>query len=59
MTTWTLWLGARLVVGGSTAQIKHQAGVARALWVLACSPSRPRRHPGLPRPKAGSPPTGG
>ncbi|WP_370185279.1 hypothetical protein [Rhodococcus wratislaviensis] len=35
MTTWTLWLGALLVVGGSTAQIKHQAGVARALWVLA------------------------
>ena len=35
MTTWTLWLGALLVVGGSTAQLKHQAGVARALWVLA------------------------
>ncbi|EID79005.1 MULTISPECIES: hypothetical protein [Rhodococcus] len=35
MTTWTLWLGALLVVGGSTAQIKHQTGAARALWVLA------------------------
>ncbi|PQP13936.1 hypothetical protein [Rhodococcus opacus] len=35
MTTWTLWLGALLVVVGSTAQIKHQTGAARALWVLA------------------------
>ncbi|QTJ71436.1 hypothetical protein HYG77_39125 (plasmid) [Rhodococcus sp. ZPP] len=35
MTTWTLWLGALLVVGGSAAQIKHQPGSARALWVLA------------------------
>ncbi|MDH6291958.1 hypothetical protein [Rhodococcus opacus] len=35
MTTWTLWIGALLVVGGSVAQLKHQAAAARALWVLA------------------------
>ncbi len=35
MTTWTLWLGALLVVGGSAAQIKHQAVAARALWLFA------------------------
>jgi hypothetical protein len=35
MTTWTLWIGALLVVGGSAAQLKHQAAAARALWVLA------------------------
>ncbi|MFD7010689.1 hypothetical protein [Rhodococcus jostii] len=35
MTTWTLWIGALLVVGGSTAQLKHQAAAARVLWVLA------------------------
>ncbi|ANS32617.1 putative membrane protein (plasmid) [Rhodococcus opacus] len=35
MTTWTLWLGALLVVGGSAALFKHQAVAARALWVLA------------------------
>ncbi|MGV9866115.1 hypothetical protein [Rhodococcus koreensis] len=35
MTTLTLWLGALLVVGGSTAQLTHRSGAARALWVLA------------------------
>jgi len=35
MTTWTLWLGALLVVGGSAALLKDQAVAARALWVLA------------------------
>ncbi|WP_016881783.1 MULTISPECIES: hypothetical protein [unclassified Rhodococcus (in: high G+C Gram-positive bacteria)] len=35
MTTWTLWIGALLVVGGSVAQLAHQVVVARALWVLA------------------------
>ncbi|MFE7421825.1 hypothetical protein [Rhodococcus sp. NPDC057529] len=35
MTTWTLWIGALLVVGGSVAQLIHQAAAARALWVLA------------------------
>ncbi len=35
MTTWTLWLGALLVVGGSTAQLTHRSGAARAPWVLA------------------------
>ncbi|WAM19713.1 hypothetical protein [Rhodococcus sp. JS3073] len=35
MTTWTLWIGALLVVGGSAAQLAHQAAAARALWVLA------------------------
>ncbi|UDH01662.1 hypothetical protein [Rhodococcus opacus] len=35
MTSWTLWIGALLVVGGSAAQIKYQAVAARALWVLA------------------------
>ena len=35
MTTWTLWIGALLVVGGSAAQLNHQAVAARALWVLA------------------------
>ncbi|MDT2009479.1 hypothetical protein FXW78_46855 [Rhodococcus opacus] len=35
MTTWTLWLGALLVVGGSAAQITHRAGAARILWLLA------------------------
>ncbi|MDV7246374.1 MULTISPECIES: hypothetical protein [Rhodococcus] len=35
MTTWTLWLGALLVVGGSAAQIKRQAVAARALWLFA------------------------
>jgi hypothetical protein len=33
MTTWTLWIGAVLVVGGSATQITHQAGAARALWL--------------------------
>ncbi|QSE86105.1 hypothetical protein [Rhodococcus koreensis] len=35
MTTWTLWIGALLVVGGSAAQLTHHTGAARALWVLA------------------------
>ncbi|GCE37818.1 hypothetical protein Rhow_000664 [Rhodococcus wratislaviensis] len=35
MTTWTLWIGALLVVGGSAAHLKHQAVAARGLWVLA------------------------
>ncbi|MFC9557727.1 hypothetical protein ACFTWF_43745 [Rhodococcus sp. NPDC056960] len=35
MTTWTLWLGAVLVVGGSVAHIKHQTVAARVLWALA------------------------
>ncbi|MGV9861411.1 hypothetical protein [Rhodococcus koreensis] len=35
MTTWILWLGALLVVGGSTVQLTHRSGVARVLWVLA------------------------
>ncbi|MGV9870860.1 hypothetical protein [Rhodococcus koreensis] len=35
MTTWTLWIGAVLVVGGSVALIQHRAGAARALWLLA------------------------
>ena len=35
MTTWTLWIGALLVVGGSLAQLKHQTAAARALWVFA------------------------
>ncbi|RYF40732.1 MAG: hypothetical protein EOO27_47285 [Comamonadaceae bacterium] len=35
MTTWTLWLGALLVVGGSAALLKDQAVAARAPWVLA------------------------
>jgi hypothetical protein len=34
-TTWTLWIGALLVVSGAAAQLKHQAVAARALWVLA------------------------
>ncbi|RZI53531.1 MAG: hypothetical protein EOP16_02325 [Pseudonocardia sp.] len=35
MTTWTLWIGALLVVGGSAAQLTHRTGAARVLWVLA------------------------
>ncbi|MGW4337702.1 hypothetical protein ACWEK5_33550 [Rhodococcus koreensis] len=35
MTTWTLWLGALLVVGGSASLITHRDGAARALWLLA------------------------
>ncbi|MFD9667180.1 hypothetical protein ACFWAY_37185 [Rhodococcus sp. NPDC059968] len=35
MTTWTLWIGALLVVGGSAAHLKDQAAAARALWALA------------------------
>ena len=35
MTTWTLWIGAVLVVGGSAAHLTRQAVAARALWVLA------------------------
>ncbi|PBC47141.1 hypothetical protein [Rhodococcus sp. ACPA1] len=35
MTTWTLWIGALLVVGGSAAQLTHHTAAARALWVLA------------------------
>jgi uncharacterized protein (DUF58 family) len=35
MTTWTLWIGALLVVGGSAAQLTHRTAVARVLWVLA------------------------
>ncbi|MFF2113605.1 hypothetical protein [Rhodococcus koreensis] len=35
MTTWTLWIGALLVVGGSAAHLKRQVVAARALWVLA------------------------
>ncbi|UOT08438.1 hypothetical protein MPY17_39940 (plasmid) [Rhodococcus opacus] len=35
MTTWTLWIGALLVGGGSAAQLRHQAVAARALWGLA------------------------
>ena len=35
MTTWALWIGALLVVGGSAAQLTHRTAVARALWVLA------------------------
>ncbi|MFC9361281.1 hypothetical protein ACFTZB_32470 [Rhodococcus sp. NPDC057014] len=35
MTTWPLWIGALLVVGGSAAQLTHQTAAARALWVLA------------------------
>ncbi|MGW4335198.1 hypothetical protein ACWEK5_20580 [Rhodococcus koreensis] len=35
MTTWTLWIGALLVVGGSAAQLTRNAVAARVLWVLA------------------------
>lgn len=35
MTTWTLWIGALLAVGGSAAQLAHHTAAARALWVLA------------------------
>ena len=35
MTTWTLWIGALLVVGGSAAQLTRQVVAARALWMLA------------------------
>ncbi|MDV6244832.1 hypothetical protein [Rhodococcus opacus] len=35
MTTWTLWIGALLVVGGSAAQLTHRTAAARALWMLA------------------------
>ncbi|MFD7009584.1 hypothetical protein [Rhodococcus jostii] len=35
MTTWTLWIGAVLVVGGSAAQLSRQAVAARVVWVLA------------------------
>ncbi|QYA99871.1 hypothetical protein I1A62_01530 (plasmid) [Rhodococcus sp. USK10] len=34
MTTWTLWIGALLVVGGSAAQLTRRVVAARALWVL-------------------------
>ncbi|PQP16398.1 hypothetical protein [Rhodococcus opacus] len=35
MTTWTIWIGALLVVGGSAAQLTHRTAAARAFWVLA------------------------
>lgn len=35
MTTWTLWIGALLVVGGSTALLTRRTVAARLLWLLA------------------------
>jgi NADH:ubiquinone oxidoreductase subunit 6 (subunit J) len=35
MTTWTLWIGALLVLTGSAALLTRRTGAARLLWLLA------------------------